>query len=421
VRGRRLQTRSRRISGTKGLRAVVFFLCIAATFAGLAASAPSAGSAANTTGVSVSGPVYAWFDDDAGQLGIGVVGPQYSSLAPVASKMPMGVSSAAVASGQSHSLAVTSTGGVYAWGFNGSGQLGNGGATNQSVPVPVAIPARVRITSVAAGWDQSLALTSTGTVLAWGLDRYGELGNGSLKNSHVPVPVMLPAGIKVVAIAAGQYHSLAVTSTGLVYAWGDNLYGQLGNGTVVNSSVPVRIPLPGGARATAVGAGDSHSLVVTSTGRIFAWGRNDFGQLGDGTTTQSDSPVAVHLPPGVVASEVVAGGVSPTAAHPESDYSVALTATGAIYAWGGNSHGQLGNGSKAGSELPVLTHLPAGIAAVAVGAASNWARLLTADGHIYIWGKKGLLAPSLTKLPAGLRATAISTGADGEQMLAILS
>ena len=420
MRGRR-RTGSSRLLGTNGKRAVLLFLCIAAATAGLAASAPSAGSAVNTASVSRAGSVYAWFDDDAGQLGIGIVGPQYSTLVPVATKMPAGVSSVAVASGQSHSLAVTSTGGVYAWGFNGSGQLGNGGTANQSVPVKVAVPSGVNVTAVAAGWDQSLALTSTGAVLAWGLNSHGELGNGSLKNSRVPVAVMLPAGVKVVAIAAGQYHSLAVSSTGTVYAWGDNLYGQLGDGTTGNSSVPVRVSLPAGVLATAVGAGDNHSLVVTSTGSVYAWGRNDFGQLGDGSTIQRDAPVAVRLPAGVVATKVVAGGVSPTATHPESDYSVALTAAGGVYAWGGNTHGQLGNGSKTGSGLPVLTQLPPGITAVAVGAASNWARLLASDGQIYIWGKQGFLTPTLTKLLAGLLATGISTGADGEQMLAILS
>ena len=371
------------------------------------------------------GAVYAWFDNDAGQLGIGKCCTAYDSTTPVATLMPARTTSTAVASGQSHSLAVTSTGAVYAWGFNGRGQLGDGNTTNEDVPVQSRMPAGVTATAVAAGWDQSLALTSTGAVYAWGYNVDGQLGIGTTKNSTVPVLVHLPAGVKATAIAAGQYHSLAITSTGALYAWGYNADGELGTGTTKSSNVPVLVHLPAGVIATADGAGDGHSLVVTSTGAIYGWGRNNFGQLGNGTTTPSLVPVLVHLPTGVKAAAVVAGGVSPTAKAPGADYSLALTMNGAVYAWGGGSNGQLGTGGTASSSVPVRTKLPSGVIATAVGAGPNFGRALTSTGGVYFWGSQANghdqhLVPAPTTLPSGLHGVAVSAGPDGEQILAVL-
>lgn len=378
--------------------------------------------AATARASSSAGAVYAWLDNDAGQLGIGTIGPQFDSKTPVPSDMPSGTTSTGVAGGQSHSLAVTSTGAVYAFGRNGRGQLGDNTTTNSYVPVRTSIPAGVTVTAVAAGWDQSLALTSTGAVYAWGYNTSGQLGDGTTKQRNAPVLVHLPAGTVATAVAAGQYFSLAVTSTGAAYAWGYNGFGQLGNGTTVNSDVPVRVHLPTGVVATAVGGGDNHSLVVTSTGKVYASGKNTFGQLGDGTTTQSHVPVLVHLPAGVIAKTVAAGGISPTATKPEGDYSVAVTSTGAVYAWGADGIGQLGNNSTKSSTVPVRTQLPAGVAATGIGAGPNYGYAVTSTGDVYYWGA-GIdgkhLVPVPTSLPSGLKGASVGAGPDGEQILAI--
>ena len=143
----------------------------------------------------------------------------------------------------------------------------------------VKLPAGTKVTAVAAGGYYSLALTSTGAVLAWGYNTDGELGNGSTASSDVPVKVKLPAGTKVTAIAAGGYldrsrrdtagpgHSLALTSTGAVLAWGYNADGELGDGDTTNSDVPVKVKLPAGTKVTAIAAGELHSLAVTSPAR----------------------------------------------------------------------------------------------------------------------------------------------------------
>ena len=209
----------------------------------------------------------------------------------------MAVKAVPVAAGLYHGLALTSTGAVFAWGWNIVGQLGNGSTNGSDVPVKVKLPGGTKVTGIAAGFAHSVALTSTGAVLAWGKNYNGNLGNGSTTDSDVPVKVNLPVGTKVTAVAAGGEHSLAVTSTGAVLAWGYNADGQLGDGGTGASAVPVSVSLPTGTKVTAVAAGALHSLALTSTGAVLAWGYNADGELGDGGRTNSDVPVKVKPAP----------------------------------------------------------------------------------------------------------------------------
>uniref|UniRef100_UPI00037A2E94 RCC1 domain-containing protein n=1 Tax=Salinispora arenicola TaxID=168697 RepID=UPI00037A2E94 len=172
-----------------------------------------------------------------------------------------------------------------AWGLNNVGQLGDGTTTDSSTPVAVGVPAGTTVTAVAAGEFHSVAVTSAGTVLAWGFNDSGQLGDGSTTSSSTPVAVDVPAGTTVTAVAAGDRHSVAVTSAGTVLAWGDNFWGQLGDGSTTNRSTPVAVDVPAGTTITAIAAGGARSVAVTSTGTALAWGYNSFGQLGDGTTT----------------------------------------------------------------------------------------------------------------------------------------
>ena len=279
-----------------------------------------------------------------------------------------------VAAGLYHSLALTSTGAVFAWGWNIVGQLGNGSTTDSDAPVKVRLPGGTKVTGIAAGFAHSVALTSTGAVLAWGKNYNGNLGNGSTTDSDVPVKVRLPGGTKVTGIAAGGEHNLAVTSTGAVLAWGYNAYGQLGDGSTGASDVPVNVSLPTGTKVKAVAAGASHSLAVTSTGAVLAWGYNAQGELGDGKRANSDVPVKVRLPDGTKVIAVAAGGY----------YSLALTSTGAVLAWGYNADGELGDGNRTNSDVPVKVKLPAGrrVTAVAAGGSLEGVGVDTAGpGH----------------------------------------
>src|SRR5450756_2183290 len=238
------------------------------------------------------------------------------------------------------SIAVVS-GSAWAWGDNGFGQLGNGTTTNSSTPIAVSLPGGTTVTAIAGGGYHSLALTPSGQMLAWGYNCHGQLGNGTTADSSIPVAVSLPSGTTVTAIAGGGQHSLALTSSGQVLAWGFNYSGQLGNGTTSTTgcfciSTPVAVSLPSGTTVTAIAGGGSHSLALTSNGQVLAWGYNNYGELGNGTSFNSFStPVAVSLPSGTSVTAIAGGNY----------HSLALTSTGQVLAWGRNLEGELGNGT----------------------------------------------------------------------------
>jgi len=253
------------------------------------------------------------------------------------------------------------SGSAYAWGYNNSGQLGDGSTTNRSVPVAVSLPAGVTISAMAAGFEHSLAIGPGAKIAAWGDNFYGQLGTGDTNSSSVPLSVSLPGGVTATAIAAGHYHSLAIGSDGNAYAWGYNAYGQLGSGiaTGTDSSVPVAVGVP--VRVTAIAAGSYHSLAIGSDGNTYAWGNNGTGQLGNNSTTESHVPVAVHLPAGVKPIAIAAGG----------NHSLAIGSNGKLYAWGSNVFGQLGNTTTTPSLIPVTVSLPPGTTPLALGAGSS--------------------------------------------------
>jgi len=175
--------------------------------------------------------------------------------------------------------------------------------------VQVSLPAGVTITDIAAGYCHSLALASDGTVWAWGDNYYGQVGNGPYI-SNIPLQVSLPNGETITNIAAGELFSLALASNGTVWAWGDNTGGELGNGTNISSNIPVQISLPNGVIVTnvAAGSGPGASLALASNGTVWAWGDNSLGELGNGTNIgYSNIPVQVSLPSGVIISNISAG------------------------------------------------------------------------------------------------------------------
>ena len=339
--------------------------------------------------------------------------------APRPATLPAGTKVTAVAAGCHHSLAVTSAGQVLAWGDNANGELGDGDTTESDVPVEVKLPSGTKVTAVAGGCFHSLAVTSAGQVLAWGDNAYGELGDGKTAQSDLPVKVKLPAGSRVTAISGGGHHGLALTSTGQVLAWGDNATGQLGDGKTTQSDLPVKVKLPAGSRVTAISGGGHHGLALTSTGQVLAWGDNATGQLGDGKTTQSDLPVKVKLPAGSRVTAISGGG----------HHGLALTSTGQVLAWGDNATGQLGDGKTTQSDLPVKVKLPAGSRVTAVSGGAHHSLALTFTGQVLAWGENGGQlgdgnttqsdVPVTAKLPSGTKATAIAGG--GHHSLALTS
>ena len=342
-----------------------------------------------------NGTVMAWGANDVGQLGDGST---TNSDVPVAVSGLSGVT--AVSAGGEYSvelgefsLALLGNGTIMAWGANEHGQLGDGITTSSDVPVPVSLspPPGVTVTAVSAGSGFSLALLNNGTVMAWGYNPFGELGNGTTTSSDVPVPVSLspPAGVTVTAVSAGYDHSLALLSNGTVMAWGENSLGELGSATKADSGCycsDVPVVVSGLNGVTAISAGGRHSMALLSNHTVLAWGANYYGELGDGTVTGpetcdgaaycSDVPVAVSGLGGV--TEVSAGW----------DNSLALLSSGEVMAWGGNYAGELGDGAETSSDVPVTVSLspPSGIAVTSVAGGFGNGLALLSNGTVMAWG-----------------------------------
>jgi alpha-tubulin suppressor-like RCC1 family protein len=308
-----------------------------------------------TVALTSTGQVLAWGDDQVSELGDNLVA-QPSSPTPVTVKLPPGTKVTAIRAGCAFGLALTSTGGVLGWGFNTLGALGDGTDGDVGLTAnPVKLPDGTKIKGISAGFAHSLAVTTTGQVLAWGDNLDGELGDGTTNPQEKPIPVSLPGSPTVTAVAAGNGFSLALTSQGQVWAWGKNVDGELGDGTTSSTdkgaSTPVMVKLRPGTKVKSLFAGGSHSLALTSTGQVLAWGANSSGQLGDGTTAPSDVPLATALPSGTTVTAIAAG----------DSHSLALTSTGKVLAWGDGVWGPLGSGFTLDEYLPTPVQLPAGL------------------------------------------------------------
>jgi alpha-tubulin suppressor-like RCC1 family protein len=208
--------------------------------------------------------------------------------------------------------ALVTPGTMVAWGSNNSGQLGDGTTTDH--PAPVSVPGLAGISAIAAGNGHVLALLSNGTVRAWGNNGNGQLGNGTTTDSSLPTTVNTQSlNGPVLAIAAGRLHSLALLAGAGIKGWGNNSDGQLGNGGTNSPRVfPVSVST-GAETAIMIEAGGSHSVALLVNGTVRTWGRNNNGQLGDGTTVDRSRPVQVL---GLTGITTVAGG---------SGYSLALS------------------------------------------------------------------------------------------------
>src|SRR5262249_22142232 len=283
--------------------------------------------------------------------------------------LPSRAAAETVAAGANHTVLVKPDGTVWTWGYNGTGQLGDGTQTQRATPVQVTT--LVNIVAVAAGANHTLALDSSGTVWAWGYNFYGQLGDNSTTMRTSPVVVGdLP---NVIAIAAGTSHSVALGADGSVWTWGRNDQGQLGNDNlaITQSNVPLLISSPG--TATAIAAGRNHTLTVRTGGELWGWGANGSGQLGDTTTTTPrSSPVRAA---GITGAIAAAGG---------NAHSVVLLSNGQVWATGDDSSGQLGdNGSTNRSTMAQVAGVPL---ASAMAAGLSFTSVRTQAGQEWRWG-----------------------------------
>lgn len=317
------------------------------------------------------GSVRCWGYADHGQLGNGAPLDDAAFRVPVEVVGLSGVT--AISSRFDHTCALAADGGVLCWGANGNGQLGDG--TTADSALPVAVAGLAGIVAIDTGVDHSCAIDDAGGVWCWGKNDYGQLGDGTIDDASAPVSV---AGISsgAVAIAAGRWHTCAVTDAGAVACWGGDTYGELGDGEPLAASpTPVTILDAG---VVDVAAGDSTTCVITDVGAARCWGKNDDGQLGNG---ESGTLVESHVPTDVVG---LASGV--TSISPGYGYTCAV-ADGAAKCWGDNLELTLGNGEGPGfqSAVPVdVVGLARGTATI--GGCSTHTCARTLDGAVKCWG-----------------------------------
>ena len=316
--------------------------------------------------------VWAWGGNAAGALGDTTTTDQH---VPVQSVGVVGAIEIAAGNGYSVARLASPVDSLLTWGIEGA--LGDGIANIR--PVPLQISGLSGVTQAAAGGGYTLALLNDGTVMGLGGNGSGQLGDGTTTRRLAPVAVSGLANIT--AIAAGSGHSLARRNDGSVWAWGNNNNGQLGNNTTTNQLVPVQVVGVGGAgfltniAAISASGTNNHSLAVSDTGVVYAWGLNNAGQLGDGTTTQQMAPVAVIGLSGIF-----------TAVSAGNNHSLALRNDGTVWAWGSNNNGQLGIGTIdfGAHSTPVQVPGLTGVAAISAGNLSSFA--LKSDGSIWAWG-----------------------------------
>ncbi len=285
--------------------------------------------------------------------------------------LPAVSSAQKIAAGGQHSLAVCIDSTTQSWGYDFYGQLGDDAGLADK-PTPVQVAGLTGIIAISGGWGHSLALKSDGTVWAWGLDSYGALGNDAVfEQQSKPVAVAGLTGI--IAIASGEAHSLALDNTGKVWSWGDDKVGQLGDGAaLVKQSMPVRVvDLTG---IIAIAAAESHSLALKKDGTVWSWGYDAGGQLGnDAILANKPTPVRVAALTGI------------TAISTGWWHSLALKNDGTVWAWGHDNYGQLGdNADLEGKPTPVRVAALKAITAVAAGGGNGFA--LDTAGKVWSWG-----------------------------------
>ena len=308
-----------------------------------------------------NGSMWVWGENGAGQLGDGTTN---GGLEP----KQIGTGFERLAAGSSHTLALKSDGSLWAWGRNDYGQLGDSTITSRLTPTQVG----TGYSAFAGGGNHTVAIKADGNLWAWGNNGAGQLGNGAAAESTFSNPQSVGTGFTAVALSNGGSFTLSIRSDSSLWTWGENSYGQLGDGLSKNRSTPLQV----GTGYSQAAAGGGHTLGIKSDASLWAWGNNDHGQLGDGTSNNT-----VNTAPRLIISSgvsAVAGGLF---------HSLALKSDGSLLAWGSNDYGQLGNGSAGVAVNTTPQSIGNNFTAIAAGLYHSAA--LKGDGSLWTWGYNG--------------------------------
>ncbi|HWJ24275.1 MAG TPA: hypothetical protein VNS52_18095 [Gemmatimonadaceae bacterium] len=310
-----------------------------------------------------------WGYNGDGQLGDGTYN---QATTPVT--VSGGLTFVHVTTGYYHTCALTSAGKAYCWGYNGYSQLGDG-TTNDS-NVPVAVGGGLTFTSLTTGDSHNCGLTSSGTAYCWGGNWSGQLGDNTNTDQSSPVPVSTT--LKFAKITAIGSHTCALTTDGTAYCWGDNWRGKLGDGTNTETEHDTPTAVVGGHAFTQIVGGYDHSCGLAKDGKTYCWGYNGEGELGIGTADDN-----VHGTP----AAVVGGQTFKVLSEGRFDQLCGLTSAGQAYCWGYNAYGQIGDGTTDNRATPVAIGGAIRFSAIAAGDSHTCGRATT--GATYCWGSNG--------------------------------
>jgi len=317
--------------------------------------------------------------------------------------------------GRNHSLALDNVGRVHAWGLNNYGQLGRSGVTSSLEPVGVSfhqITLNEWIVDISANEHSSFAITNKGRVFAWGYNQHSQLGDGTTNHRFQPTLITfadLFVGENIISLDQGEYHAIALSNLGRVFAWGNNFYGVVGNGTNINQSTPTLVNfnmLSNEETIIQITSGTYHNFALSNLGKVYGWGSNDSFELANGLEGNQNLPTLTtfaQLQPGETITRVESGGF----------HSLALTNQNRVHAWGANWYGQLGVGNNVVTPRPrvmLTTDFQEGEFIVDIALGQNHTLAVTNRERLFEWGLKkwtqigddvdvNLVIPTLVETP----------------------
>lgn len=389
-----------------------------------------AAGSSRTCAIASDNKAYCWGNNGNGQLGDGTTGTKLTPTPVSQGAMPAGATIRQISGENAHTCAIASDNKAYCWGANGAGRLGNNSTTGSSLPVAVslgAMPANQMVRQITTGTDFACVIASDNNEYCWGDNTNGELGTGNTTGSLVPVAVTqgaTPAGATAVQIASGGAHSCTIESDGNMYCRGFNSNRPLGDGTSTTRLAPtatLTVTNSNAMIAQQVSTGSNHTCAIASDNKAYCWGTSLYGQIGDGGTTQRNSPVAVvqgAIPAGVNLKRITAVNDHGTCA---------IGSDNKAYCWGRNNYGQVGDGGTTQRNSPVAVvqgALPSGSMLLSITQGSNHTCAIASDNKAYCWGFNGTgqlgdasttqrtspTAMSQGAVPAGLTVNQVSGG-----------